>query len=156
MRVRNAISQPLLACGVALIALSTSYAADFLVTGSVLDSSGRPITDAIVAHVGRPEVLRTVRPPGEPQVEQLRSDKDGRFKVTVASPAIVIRKPGFVSERVMVPGDRDVRIVLRGIGPAAKCAVEVPPSDSQVWDSASRNRTNPGLHQDRARVKDTR
>src|SRR5271169_1203058 len=119
MRVRNGILRLLLACSAALVAPATSYAADFLVAGVVLDGSGQPIADAIVAHAGRPEVLRTTRPPDEPRVEQLRSDKDGRFKVTVASPAIVIRMPGFVSERVMVPRDLEVRIVLRRIEPPA-------------------------------------
>ncbi len=56
----------------------------------------------------------------------MRADKVGRFQVAVTSPAIVIRKPGFISERVLVSRDMDVRITLRHIEPVSKCPVEVP------------------------------
>lgn len=110
-----------------MLSLPTSNAADFLLTGVVLDDSGRPIFEASIDHVGQPRALRSLPPRSQPQVERLQSSPDGSFKVTVASPAIVIRKAGYVSQRILVLHDADVRVVLHRIEPAPACTVKIPP-----------------------------
>ena len=109
------------------LVLPKSKAADFLLTGVVVDDSGRPVSDASIDHVGQPAALRSLPAPSQPQVERLRSLPDGSFKVTVASPAIVVRKGGYVSQRILVSHDADARVVLHRIEPAPACTLKIPP-----------------------------
>src|SRR5260370_24843776 len=57
----------------------------------------------------------------KPSADETHTDLDGRFRVTTVSPAIVIRAPGYESQRLRVAGDAEVTILLQEIKAVTGC-----------------------------------
>jgi hypothetical protein len=104
-------------------------AAGATVIGVVMDASGKPIQDAHIDHTGNAMVV--VVPPDlvvKPLPEEVRTDAEGRFRVVTNVPAIVVRKPGYESERVGLTGDAEIKITLQRIGSSSRCKLSVSPA----------------------------
>jgi hypothetical protein len=117
--MRLAITVFILSC------LPTPIASGATVSGTVVDVLGNPISGARVDHIGRLVVV----PPPDAAIEQPnepRTDAEGHFQITTISPALVIRKPGYQSERVRVTGDAQMQVTLQPVKPF-KCKVEPLP-----------------------------
>jgi hypothetical protein len=118
--MRLAITVFILSC------LPTPIASGATVSGTVVDASGKAISGARLDHIGK---LVVVGPPDvavEPSRDESQTDAEGRFQVTTTSPELVIRKPGYQSERVRVTGDAQMQVTLQPIKPS-KCKVEPLP-----------------------------
>jgi hypothetical protein len=63
----------------------------------------------------------------QPSHDEIRTDVEGHFRVVTETPAFVVRKPGYVSERVIVRGDAHLSITLRGIASTSRCKLSKPP-----------------------------
>jgi len=89
--------------------LLTSFAARnataATISGTVVDASGMPIAGARVDHTGGLVVVPPTSLDVKPSPDETRTDADGRFMVTTLVPAFVVRKPGYISQRVLVAGD---------------------------------------------------
>jgi len=96
------------------------------ISGTVVDVSGKPIADARIDHIGRLVVSARTSYAVKPSPGDVRTDADGHFQVTTTTPAMVVRKPGYVSQRVRVTGDAQVQITLQPIKPPT-CKVERVP-----------------------------
>jgi hypothetical protein len=108
-----------------LVLLLSTHAMCAHVSGVVTDQSGNPIQAARVDHIGAPVINAPGVPSSEPSGAQA-TDAAGRFQITTEAPAIVVRKPGYESERLLIRGDEAFSIVLRPIRPAV-CKVNPPP-----------------------------
>ena len=97
------------------------------ISGIVTDVAGKPIKDARVDHTGKQVVV----PPSSfglaPSPDETRTDSDGHFRVVTAVPAIVIRKPGYTSQRVVITENTTVRITLRDVDTKPRCKQSAPP-----------------------------
>ena len=80
-----------------------------------MDVSHNPIKDVRVDHTGIGVVVPRPDMKVEPSHDEIRTDAQGRFKVTTGVSAIVLRKPGYVSQRLLVAGDAQVEISLERI-----------------------------------------
>lgn len=110
---------------VTCLAVQSAVAAE--VSGTVIDAAGKPIKDARVDHTGKQVVV----PPSSlglaPSPDETRTDADGHFRVVTAVPAIVIRKPGYTSQRLLITESTTVRITLRDIDAKPRCKQSPPP-----------------------------
>jgi hypothetical protein len=95
------------------------------ISGVVTDQSGKPIEAARIDHTGAPVVNAPGVPNSDPADTQT-TDAAGQFHITTEAPAIVIRKPGYESQRLLIKSDEAVKVVLRPIQPAS-CKVNPPP-----------------------------
>src|ERR1700733_14513607 len=86
-----------------------------IISGTVKEASGNPIENARIDHTGKQVVLGAPGRSGKPSGDEIRTDSKGHFRVVINVPAIVIRKPGYVSQRVRVTGDAELQITLDGI-----------------------------------------
>ena len=103
------------------IGLLTASAAT--ISGTVVDVSGKPIADVRIDHIGRLVVSARTSLAVKPAPGEVRTDAEGHFQVTTTTPAIVVRKPGYVSQRVSVTGDANLQIALQPVKPPT-CKVE--------------------------------
>jgi hypothetical protein len=85
------------------------------ISGTVTDGSGNAIRDARIDHTGGMVVVSPTHLTVEPSPEEARSSTEGYFRVTVSSPAVVIRKPGYKSQRIRVAGNAHLKVVLEPI-----------------------------------------
>ena len=93
------------------------------VSGIVVDASGKPIEGARIDHTGQLVVVGS--PDGQSAGE--RTNADGAFGVATTSRAIVIRKPGYESQRILVTQqDARVQITLRRMKPFPECKLKIP------------------------------
>lgn len=113
-------------CVLAIIGFAAHDTRATVVSGTVVDVSGKPIEDVRIDHIGKLVVVGPpdFKPPASPDAP--RTDGEGNFEVTTTSPAIVIRKPGYESQRIRVTEDLHVRITLQQMKPFPECKVKVP------------------------------
>ena len=111
-----------------LVGLAALPAAAATISGTVKNASGKPIKDARIDHTGKMVVVPPTNLWMKPSPGETRTDADGHFQVTTVSPAIVIRTPGFESERVRVAGDAEVHITLLEIKAVSRCKQWPPPN----------------------------
>ncbi|HEV1287975.1 MAG TPA: hypothetical protein VNU44_21805 [Bryobacteraceae bacterium] len=90
------------------------------------DGSGKPIKDARIDHAGRVVVVPRLDMNVPPSPEEIRTDADGHFRATTDSPAIVIRKAGYISQRLLVTGDAQVEVSLQPIKDRSLCRQSSP------------------------------
>jgi hypothetical protein len=83
---------------------------------TVVDSEGKPIPNARIDHSG---AMVFVGAPNLP----IENGTDARGKAAVKTDrhAIVIRKPGYTSYRLMIDHDGEVRVTLAPLPPPLKC-----------------------------------
>jgi hypothetical protein len=112
---------PLIICGAALLPGAT-------IEGVVKDPSGRPLENARIDHVGRMVVVVATDLAIKPSADEIRTDADGRFRVTTSTPVFVVRQPGYESERIRVSGDAQLSIVLRPITSTSRCKLSHRPA----------------------------
>ncbi len=98
------------------------------ISGTVTDASGNPIKDARIDHTGKAVVVPSPDLKVAPSSDEIRTDADGHFRVTTNAAAIVVRKPGYVSQRLLVTGDAHVEIVLQRIIAVSRCTQSSPPN----------------------------
>jgi len=110
-----------------MMCLALQPAAGVEVSGTVIDVAGRPIKDARVDHTRKPVVVPPSRLGLAPSPDETRTDADGHFRVVTGVPAIVIRKPGYTSQRVLITENTIVRITLRDIDAKPRCNQSPPP-----------------------------
>jgi hypothetical protein len=84
------------------------------IEGTVKDAAGKSIADARIDHTG-------IRGP------ELKTDAAGRFTVTTTVPAIVIRKPGYESQRIRIVSDAHLELVLKPIQSTSRCRLAEMP-----------------------------
>src|SRR5947209_7671254 len=111
-----------------LLCLSGAPVAAATISGTVTDAAGKPIKDARVDHTGKIVVVPATNLAVKPSPDGTRTNADGRFQVTTDSPAIVIRTPGYESNRVRVAGDAEIQITLQRIKTTSRCKLELPPA----------------------------
>ena len=91
------------------------------ISGTVTDASGNPIKDVRIDHTGIAVVVPRPDLKFDPSRDEVRTDAEGRFRATTFSPAIVIRKPGYISQRLLITGDLQVEISLQRIAGVSQC-----------------------------------
>lgn len=95
------------------------------VSGVVTDQSGKPIEGARIDHTGV-AVINAPALSNADSADVQKTDAAGRFKIKTQAPAIVIRKPGYESQRLFIKANATVHVVLRSI-PRASCKVSPAP-----------------------------
>lgn len=106
---------------VLLMCLAIQPAAAATISGTVTDASGKPIEGARIDHTGRRVIVIPADLAVEPSPDETATNADDHFRVTTGSPAIVIRRPGYESQRLRITGDAQVQITLQRIKPASRC-----------------------------------
>ena len=96
-------------------------------TGKVKDASGEPISNARIDHIGKIVVVPETSLGVAPSPDEIRTDADGYFRVTTNVPAVVVRKPGYASQRMLIAGDAEVQIVLQKAKEASLCKISPAP-----------------------------
>jgi hypothetical protein len=114
------------ACILATI-LAAQPATAATLSGTVTDASGKPLRDARVDHTGRMVVVAATVLAVAPSPDEIRTDADGHFRVTTSNPAVVVRNPGFASQRVPISGEAHVQITLQPMRLASLCKQSPPP-----------------------------
>jgi hypothetical protein len=112
---------PLVVAGAALLPGAT-------IEGIVKDASGRPLENARIDHVGKMVVVAATDLAIKPSADEIRTDAEGHFRVITSTPAFVVRKPGYESERIRVNGDQKLDVVLRPISSTSRCRLSPPPA----------------------------
>jgi hypothetical protein len=92
-----------------------------VISGSVTDASGKPIKDVRIDHIGRVVVVPRPDMKVPPSPDEIRTDADGHFRATTDGAAIVIRKAGYISRRLLITGDAQVEISLQPINERSRC-----------------------------------
>ena len=115
----------LLSIALLLVAEPTALGAS--VTGTVRDTSGKPLENARVDHTGKMVVVAATDPLMKLTPDEIRTDSEGHFRVVTETPAIVIRKPGYESQRVLIHGDAQLEITLARIRSTSRCKLSVQP-----------------------------
>ena len=111
---------------ISLVAGVLSFAAT--ISGTVTDAAGKPVATARIDHTGKTRVVlvRTdLNIPPSPA--EIRTDSEGRFRLETEARAFVIRKPGYVSQRIRVDGDARIKVTLSRINATTRCTLEKPP-----------------------------
>jgi hypothetical protein len=112
---------------VAVLIASAFTASGASITGIVKDGSGKPVENARIDHTGK---LVVIGPPDvtlKPSPGEVRTDVEGHFRVVTDVPAIVVRKPGYESQRIHITGDADLQITLTRIRATSRCRLSVAP-----------------------------
>lgn len=104
---------------VMLVAPVTTFAAS--ITGTVKDTAGKVLENVRIDHTGRLVVVTRSDSGVKPSPDEVRTDATGRFHLVTGVPAIVIRKPGYESQRVRITGDKDLQITLTQIQSKSRC-----------------------------------
>ncbi len=107
-----------------IVGWATGPALAATVSGTVTDVSGNPIKDARVDHTGKQVIVSLLV---GPSADEVRTDSDGRFTVTTAVPAFVVRKPGYMSRRILVTGDAQIQVRLQRSTGETQCKQSPPP-----------------------------
>jgi len=98
------------------------------ISGTVKDASGNPIENARVDHTGKQVVVGPPDRVGKTSAHEIRTDSKGHFHVVTDVPAIVIRKAGYVSQRLRVTGDAELQVTLMRIRSTSLCKLPVQPA----------------------------
>jgi hypothetical protein len=112
----------------AILLATVRLVAGATIEGKVTDASGKPIENARVDHIGRRVIVVSTDLAIKPSPDEIRTDSEGRFRVTTDVSAFVVRKPGYESERVRVSGDAQVKVSLKRIRSTSRCKLSVPPT----------------------------
>jgi len=96
------------------------------ISGTVVDASGNPVKDVRIDHTGKVVVVPRPDLKVDPSPDEIRTDVQGRFRVTTDRPAIVVRKPGYISQRLVITGDAQVEISLQRIAAKFQCKQSSP------------------------------
>jgi hypothetical protein len=112
--------------GAILIATVTAFATS--ITGTVKDADGKPLEDVRVDHTGKVVVVTRSDSGVKPSSDEVRTDAAGHFRLVTDVPAIVIRKPGYESQRVRITGDSDLQVLLTPIRSTSRCKLSVQPN----------------------------
>jgi len=133
------------------ILLATNISAA-VISGVVVDEAGNPIESARIGHIGK---LIFIGPPTtQSSNDELRTNAEGAFEATTATPAFVVRKPGHESQRIRTADASQLRVTLHHIKPAPACTVRMPPvkhkkfNDSDyagTWTSVQTKRGRRGI-----------
>lgn len=86
--------------------------------------SGNPVENARIDHMDRMVVVSLLV---DPFPNEVRTDAHGQFRVTTSAPAIVVRKPGYVSARVSINHGAQEEIVLQRFTSYARCKQSASP-----------------------------
>lgn len=114
---------------VATVPLALSWIAlGAKISGTVKDTSGKPVENARIDHTGKKVVVAATDLAVKPSPDEVRTDPEGHFRVTADVPAIVIRKPGYESQRVRITGDAELQITLTRIRSTSRCTLSVSPA----------------------------
>lgn len=107
-----------------LACLAAQSAGAAIVSGTVTDAAGKPVADARVDHTGKKVVAPSILSgtPGE-----TRTDADGRFRFEIDVPFVVVRKPGYESQRLRVTSDAQVSVTLQPIKAESRCKLSPAP-----------------------------
>lgn len=97
------------------------------ITGIVKDAWGKPLENARIDHTGKIVVVAATQLALKPTPDEVRTDAFGHFHVLTNAPAIVVRMPGFESQRLPVTGDTQVQITLRRFTSASRCKLAAIP-----------------------------
>jgi hypothetical protein len=103
-------------------------AAGATVTGIVRDAIGKPIENARIDHTGKRVVVAPTSLAVKPSPDEIRTDAEGKFRVLTDVPAIVVRNPGYESQRVRITGDVQLETTLLRIRSSSRCKLAAPPA----------------------------
>jgi hypothetical protein len=105
------------------------------IAGVVKDTSGKPLENARIDHTGKTVVVSpssfAVKPSTvvrQLATDAIHTDSQGQFRVLTDVPAIVIRKPGYESQRVLITGDARLEITLHRIRLTSRCKLSTQPT----------------------------
>jgi hypothetical protein len=102
-------------------------AAGATVSGIVTDASGKPLDNARIDHTGKRVIVVATDVVLKPSQDEARTDAEGHFQVVTGAPAIVVRTPGYESQRLLVTGDAQVQVTLQPIKSTSRCKLSAPP-----------------------------
>lgn len=111
-----------------MLIAAQSSALGATIAGTVGDATGRPLADVRIDHIGKLVVVVPVDVAVKPSPDDVRTDSEGHFHVVTNVPAIVIRKPGYESQRVQISGDAELQITLMRIRSTSRCKLAVQPA----------------------------
>jgi len=97
------------------------------ISGIVTNEDGKPIVNARIDHTGLMVVVGTDPERVPPAPGDIRTDSEGRFRVTTTAPAVVVRKPGYASQRLFISGDEEVRVKLQRMKEKHLCHISPSP-----------------------------
>ena len=129
VRSEHMVQSPMLRlfAGVILLVVAPN-ASGATVTGIVKDAGGEPIQHARIDHTGKRVLVDPADVLMEPSAGEIRSDAEGKFRVVTDVPAIVIRSPGYESQRVRITGDVQLEVKLRRIRSISRCKLSAEPA----------------------------
>jgi len=110
-----------------LLIASTLVMQAATISGTVHDASGKPLQNVRIDHTGRRVIVVPPDVVPQPSPNEIRTDADGRFRVVTSVPAIVIRSPGYESQRIRITGDMELQVTLLRIRPASRCRLATAP-----------------------------
>jgi hypothetical protein len=64
----------------------------------------------------------------KPSPDEIRTDAEGKFRLVTDVPAIVVRNPGYESQRVRITGDVQLEITLQRFRSSSRCKLAAPPA----------------------------
>jgi hypothetical protein len=97
------------------------------INGRVTDASGKPLENVRIDHTGKRVIVSATRLAITPSPDELRTDAGGRFRVVTDAPAVVVRSPGYESQRLLVTGDAQVLVTLKRFISGSRCKLSVLP-----------------------------
>ena len=98
------------------------------IAGTVTDASGKPIENARIDHTGKMVVVAPTQLALKPSPDEIRTDAAGHFAVSTDAPAIVVRMPGYESQRLRVTADAQVQATLQRFTSTSRCKLSVLPT----------------------------
>lgn len=107
---------------------ATPPAPGAVVTGVVRAAGGTPMENARVDHIGKKVFVFAADQASPPLPGEVRTGADGGFHVRTDAPAVVVRNPGYVSQRIRITGDIQLDITLRRIQSTSRCTLAAPPA----------------------------
>jgi hypothetical protein len=103
-----------------LICCAAQPLAAATISGTVVDASGNPVKDVRIDHTGKVVVVPRPDLKVDPSPDEIRTDAQGHFRATTDRPAIVVRKPGYISQRLVITGDAQVEISLQRLSSTSR------------------------------------
>jgi hypothetical protein len=100
---------------VAMALASLPLASGVTLRGIVTDASGKPLEHARIEHIGKMVGVSPTELALKPSPGEVRTDADGHFQVVTEVPAIIVRKPGYQSQRIRLSGDAQIKVELQEI-----------------------------------------
>jgi hypothetical protein len=113
---------------IATLLASAPTATAATIAGTVTDVSGKPLENARIDHVGKMVVVAATHLSIKPSPDEIRTDAAGHFRVLTDAPAIVVRMPGYESQRLRVTGDAQVLVTLQRFRSTSQCKLSAPPA----------------------------